>query len=59
FQEDPGKTKNESFAQPYLNSGQRKNTVLNFPHVEVVRNKEERRKLYGHTCKECDVVSTG
>ncbi|XP_072427364.1 DNA endonuclease RBBP8 isoform X2 [Chiloscyllium punctatum] len=55
FQEDPGKTKNESFAQPYLNSGQRKNTVLNFPHVEVVRNKEERRKLYGHTCKECDV----
>ncbi|XP_048385506.2 DNA endonuclease RBBP8-like isoform X1 [Stegostoma tigrinum] len=55
FQEEPEKIKNESFAQPYLNSGKRKNTVVNFPHVEIVRNKEERKKLYGHTCKECEV----
>ncbi|XP_067888254.1 DNA endonuclease RBBP8 isoform X2 [Heterodontus francisci] len=55
LQEEPENIKNESFVQPYLNSGQRKNTVLNFPHVEVVRNKEERRKMQGHTCKECEV----
>ncbi|XP_059839865.1 DNA endonuclease RBBP8 isoform X2 [Hypanus sabinus] len=55
FQEEPEKVKSESSLQPYLNSGQRKNTVLNFPHIEVVRNKEERRKLQGHTCKECEV----
>ncbi|XP_078396336.1 DNA endonuclease RBBP8 [Cetorhinus maximus] len=55
FQEESEKIKNESFVQPYLSSGQRKNTVLNFPHVEVVRNKEERRKMHGHTCKECEV----
>ncbi|XP_072323547.1 DNA endonuclease RBBP8 isoform X2 [Scyliorhinus torazame] len=55
FQEESEKIKNESFVQPYLNPGQRKNTVLNFPHVEVVRNKEERRKMHGHTCKECEV----
>lgn len=55
FQEEPEKVKNESFVQPYANTGQRKNTVLNFPHVEVVRNKQERRKLHGHTCKECEV----
>ncbi|XP_078254374.1 DNA endonuclease RBBP8 [Rhinoraja longicauda] len=54
-QEEPEKVKNESFVQPYANTGQRKNTVLNFPHIEVVRNKEERRKLLGHTCKECEV----
>ncbi|XP_069777191.1 DNA endonuclease RBBP8 [Narcine bancroftii] len=50
FQE-PENVKNEAFKQP----GQWKNTVLNFPHIEVVRNKEERRKLQGHTCKECEV----
>ncbi|XP_078072566.1 DNA endonuclease RBBP8 isoform X2 [Mustelus asterias] len=55
FQEESEKIKNESFVQPYINPGQRKNTVLNFPHVEVVRNKEERRKMHGHTCKECEV----
>ncbi|RXM35677.1 DNA endonuclease RBBP8 [Acipenser ruthenus] len=33
----------------------RKNASLNFPHVEVVRNKEERRKMHGHTCKECEI----
>ncbi|MGH0153015.1 UNVERIFIED_CONTAM: hypothetical protein FKN15_023734, partial [Acipenser sinensis] len=33
----------------------KKNASLNFPHVEVVRNKEERRKMHGHTCKECEI----
>uniref|UniRef100_UPI00398EB8FC DNA endonuclease RBBP8 isoform X1 n=2 Tax=Pristiophorus japonicus TaxID=55135 RepID=UPI00398EB8FC len=55
FQEEPEKIKRESFVQPYLNSEPRENTVLTFPHVEVVRNKEERRKMHGHTCKECEV----
>lgn len=36
----------------------RKNTVLDFPHIEVIRKKEERRKLLGHTCKECEIVSS-
>lgn len=36
----------------------RKNTMLDFPHIEVIRKKEERRKLPGHTCKECEIVST-
>lgn len=36
----------------------RKNTVLDFPHIEVIRKKEERRKLPGHTCKECEIVSS-
>ncbi|XP_051878580.1 DNA endonuclease RBBP8 [Pristis pectinata] len=44
FQEEPEKVKMNLL----------KNTVLNFPHIEVVRNKEERRKLHGHTCKECE-----
>ncbi|XP_034145347.1 DNA endonuclease RBBP8 isoform X2 [Esox lucius] len=28
---------------------------LPFAHVEVVRKKAERRKLKGHTCKECEI----
>nr|XP_046211959.1 DNA endonuclease RBBP8 [Oncorhynchus gorbuscha]XP_046211960.1 DNA endonuclease RBBP8 [Oncorhynchus gorbuscha]XP_046211961.1 DNA endonuclease RBBP8 [Oncorhynchus gorbuscha]XP_046211962.1 DNA endonuclease RBBP8 [Oncorhynchus gorbuscha]XP_046211963.1 DNA endonuclease RBBP8 [Oncorhynchus gorbuscha] len=28
---------------------------LSFAHVEVVRKKAERRKLKGHTCKECEI----
>lgn len=36
----------------------RKSTVLDFPHIEVIRKKEERRKLPGHTCKECEIVSS-
>ncbi|XP_027954169.1 DNA endonuclease RBBP8, partial [Eumetopias jubatus] len=30
-------------------------SLQNFPHIEVVRKKEERRKLLGHTCKECEI----
>eukprot|EP00062_Callorhinchus_milii_P016169 gi/632967188/ref/XP_007899837.1/ PREDICTED: DNA endonuclease RBBP8 isoform X1 [Callorhinchus milii] len=55
FEEGPEKTQTEAIAQPYFNCEQRKNAGLNFPHVEVVRNKEERRKMHGHTCKECEV----
>ncbi|CAI9589880.1 unnamed protein product, partial [Staurois parvus] len=32
-----------------------KKPTSDFPHIEVVRNKEERRKLLGHTCKECEM----
>ncbi|KAJ8010133.1 hypothetical protein DPEC_G00071820 [Dallia pectoralis] len=28
---------------------------LSFAHVDVVRKKAERRKLKGHTCKECEI----
>ncbi|XP_074843393.1 DNA endonuclease RBBP8 [Carettochelys insculpta] len=49
------KTKQKAFVEPYFKSDERKNTVLGFPHVEVVRKREERRKLLGHTCKECEI----
>lgn len=29
----------------------------NFPHVAVIRKKDERQKLQGATCKECEAVS--
>ena len=33
-----------------------KNTDLqNFPHIEAIWKKEERRKLFGHTCKKCEI----
>ncbi|XP_018620894.2 DNA endonuclease RBBP8 [Scleropages formosus] len=38
------------------NSDRRK---ASFPHVEVVRKKEERKKLKGHTCKECEIYYAG
>ncbi|XP_043363930.1 DNA endonuclease RBBP8 isoform X3 [Dermochelys coriacea] len=49
------KTKQKAFVEPYFKSDERKNTVLGFPHIEVVRKREERRKLLGHTCKECEI----
>ncbi|KYO48258.1 DNA endonuclease RBBP8 isoform A [Alligator mississippiensis] len=49
------KTKQKAFVEPYFKSDERKNTVLDFPHIEVVRKREERRKLLGHTCKECEI----
>ncbi|NWR32672.1 CTIP endonuclease, partial [Tachuris rubrigastra] len=48
------KAKQKAFVEPYFKSDERKNTVLDFPHIEVIRKKEERRKLLGHTCKECE-----
>ncbi|XP_019402487.1 PREDICTED: DNA endonuclease RBBP8 [Crocodylus porosus] len=49
------KTRQKAFVEPYFKSDGRKNTVLDFPHIEVVRKREERRKLLGHTCKECEI----
>ncbi|XP_053874246.1 DNA endonuclease RBBP8 [Malaclemys terrapin pileata] len=49
------KTKQKAFVEPYFKSDERKNAVLGFPHIEVVRKREERRKLLGHTCKECEI----
>ncbi|XP_066479671.1 DNA endonuclease RBBP8 isoform X2 [Tiliqua scincoides] len=49
------KTEQKTFVEPYFKSDERRNTVLDFPHVEVVRKKEERRRLPGHVCKECQL----
>ncbi|XP_042298992.1 DNA endonuclease RBBP8-like isoform X1 [Sceloporus undulatus] len=49
------KTKQKAFVEPYLKSDERRSMLLDFPHIEVVRKKEERRKLPGHTCKECEI----
>ncbi|XP_059692285.1 DNA endonuclease RBBP8 [Gavia stellata] len=49
------KAKQKAFVEPYFKSDERKNAVLDFPHIEVIRKKEERRKLPGHTCKECEI----
>ncbi|XP_041103664.1 DNA endonuclease RBBP8-like [Polyodon spathula] len=53
--EETDETKQKAFVEPYPKKDERKNASLNFPHVEVVRNKEERRKMHGHTCKECEI----
>ncbi|XP_077208725.1 DNA endonuclease RBBP8 [Paroedura picta] len=55
YEDKKDKTKQKAFVEPYLKTGERKNSVLDFPHVEVVRKKDERRKLPGHTCKECEI----
>lgn len=46
------KTKQKAFVEPYYKDDE---SLQNFPHIEVVRKKEDRRKLLGHTCKECEV----
>ncbi|XP_074062511.1 DNA endonuclease RBBP8 isoform X2 [Macrotis lagotis] len=51
----PDKVKQKAFVEPYFKDDERKTTLQNFPHIEVVRKKEERRKLLGHTCKECEI----
>ncbi|XP_012696353.2 DNA endonuclease RBBP8 isoform X1 [Clupea harengus] len=33
----------------------RKSTEPGYAYVDVVRNRDERRKLKGHTCKECEI----
>ncbi|KAK6491094.1 DNA endonuclease RBBP8-like [Huso huso] len=55
YEEKTDETKLKAFVEPYLKKDERKNTTLNFPHIKVVRNKEERRKMHGHTCKECEI----
>ncbi|KAM4704982.1 DNA endonuclease RBBP8 [Rhinophrynus dorsalis] len=47
--------KQKAFVEPYFQSAERKKPAVDFPHIEVVRNKEERRKMLGHTCKECEI----
>ncbi|XP_029446978.1 DNA endonuclease RBBP8 [Rhinatrema bivittatum] len=49
------KTRKKAFVEPYCKSIDRKNVAVDFPHIEVVRTKEERRKMLGHTCKECEI----
>ncbi|XP_074239787.1 DNA endonuclease RBBP8 isoform X3 [Saimiri boliviensis] len=49
------KVKQKAFVEPYFKDDKRETSLQNFPHIEVVRKKEERRKLLGHTCKECDI----
>uniref|UniRef100_A0A4W2C9G7 DNA endonuclease RBBP8 n=1 Tax=Bos indicus x Bos taurus TaxID=30522 RepID=A0A4W2C9G7_BOBOX len=49
------KVKQKAFVEPYFKGGERETELQNFPHIEVVRKKEERRKLLGHTCKECEI----
>ncbi|XP_036887709.1 DNA endonuclease RBBP8 isoform X1 [Sturnira hondurensis] len=45
----------KAFVGPYFKNNGRETGLQNFPHIEVVRKKEERRKLLGHTCKECEL----
>ncbi|XP_029403012.1 DNA endonuclease RBBP8 isoform X2 [Mus pahari] len=47
--------KQKAFVEPYFKDKERETSIQNFPHIEVVRKKEERRKLLGHTCKECEI----
>ncbi|XP_004684043.1 PREDICTED: DNA endonuclease RBBP8 [Condylura cristata] len=49
------KVKQKAFVEPYFKEDERETGLPNFPHIEVVRKKEERRKLLGHTCKECEI----
>ncbi|NXP03195.1 CTIP endonuclease, partial [Thinocorus orbignyianus] len=55
YEDKQDKAKQKAFVEPYFKSDERKNAVLDFPHIEVIRKKEERRKLLGHTCKECEI----
>lgn len=47
--------KQKAYVEPYAQTSERKKPSVDFPHIEVVRSKEERRKLLGHTCKECEM----
>uniref|UniRef100_A0A8C6GFX2 DNA endonuclease RBBP8 n=1 Tax=Mus spicilegus TaxID=10103 RepID=A0A8C6GFX2_MUSSI len=47
--------KQKAFVGPHFKDKERETSIQNFPHIEVVRKKEERRKLLGHTCKECEI----
>ena len=49
------KVEQKAFVEPYFKGDDRETELQNFPHIEVVRKKEERRKLLGHTCKEWEI----
>ncbi|XP_070798446.1 DNA endonuclease RBBP8 [Pituophis catenifer annectens] len=55
------KMKQKAFVETcdFKSDESRTNLVLDFPHIEVVRKKEERRKLPGHSCKECEIYYAG
>lgn len=53
--EKQDKVKQKAFVEPYFKEDERETSLQNFPHIEVVRKKEERRKMLGHTCKECEI----
>lgn len=55
YENEQGKIIQKALAEPCVKSNERSNDVLDFPHIEVIRKKEERRKLPGHTCKECEI----
>lgn len=38
------KVKQKAFVEPYFKDNERETSLQNFPHIEVVRKKEERRK---------------
>ncbi|XP_075388825.1 DNA endonuclease RBBP8 [Tenrec ecaudatus] len=48
------KIKQKAFVESYFKD-ERDTSIQNFPHIEVVRKKEDRKKLLGHTCKECEI----
>ncbi|XP_006867354.1 PREDICTED: DNA endonuclease RBBP8-like [Chrysochloris asiatica] len=48
------KIKQKAFVEPYYKDDERESSLQNFPHIEVVRKKQERKRLLGHTCKECE-----
>nr|F6SNN2.1 RecName: Full=DNA endonuclease RBBP8; AltName: Full=CtBP-interacting protein; Short=CtIP [Xenopus tropicalis] len=47
--------KQKAFVEPYFQRPEQKKPAMDFPHIEVVRKKDERRKMLGHTCKECEL----
>ncbi|XP_062335021.1 DNA endonuclease RBBP8 isoform X2 [Osmerus eperlanus] len=54
-QELAGEEAHKPQNRPVLTDGGHKDCSPMFAHVSVVRSKEERRKLKGHTCKECEI----
>lgn len=49
------RVKQKAFVEPYFKDKERETSIQNFPYIDVVRKKEERKKLLGHTCKECEI----
>ncbi|CAD7674967.1 unnamed protein product [Nyctereutes procyonoides] len=49
------KVEQKASVELHFKDDERETRLQNFPHIEVVRKKEERRKLLGHTCKECEI----
>nr|XP_058928369.1 DNA endonuclease RBBP8-like [Kogia breviceps] len=52
------KVKQKAFVEPYFKNDERETSLQNFPHIQVVRKKEERRKLLGHTLMKMTSLQT-